>query len=82
MGCIFALPQRKTVCKKFYEPETDEIMSRFWCGGRRKAFRLSRTTSRKMPEFHCFGRVRIAPVTLCNNENAIAEIIKMLDREI
>ena len=49
----------KIVWKKFNEPETDEILSRFWCEGRRKACRLSRTTNRKMPEFRCFRRVRI-----------------------
>lgn len=34
-------------------------MSRFWCGGCRKAFRLSKTTSQKMPKFSHLRRIRI-----------------------
>ena len=37
----------------------DEILSRFWCGGCRKAFRLSKMTSQKMPKFSHLRRIQI-----------------------
>ena len=37
----------------------DEILSRFWCGGCRKAFRLSKMTRQKMPKFSHLRRIQI-----------------------
>ncbi len=54
---IFAQPKICTL--KIHRPETDEILSRFWCEGCSKALCLAKTTSQKMPKFHRIRRIWI-----------------------
>ena len=45
----------KIVCKKFSEPETDEILSRFWCGGRRQAVAFQERQAERCRNFVVSG---------------------------
>ena len=59
-------------------------MCRFWCEGRSKALCLARTTSRKMPKFHRFRRVRITSFRLhyiIHQKGVYSQVFKLFLKE-